>query len=201
MCKVTKDYNSVDWNSLFYYDNNSPTGLSWKVDRLSGKGMKVYAARKGDFAGYIQVNKKKDNKYATVLHAGKIWLAHRVIWVMKYGYVDPEKVIDHIDCNSLNNDISNLREVKQKLNVRNSPKHKDNTWESGVQFYYSGKPNQSTYAVATWRCVTTDRRCNKKFSVKKLGLLPAFKAAVEYRRKMIEELNAQGAGYTENHGK
>jgi hypothetical protein len=42
---------------------------------------------------------------------------------------------------------------------------------------------------------------NKKFSVKKLGLLPAFKAAVECRRKMIEELNGQGAGYTENHGK
>jgi hypothetical protein len=31
--------------------------------------------------------------------------------------------------------------------------------------------------------------------------MPAFKAAVEYRRKMIEELNAQGAGYTEDHGK
>lgn len=42
---------------------------------------------------------------------------------------------------------------------------------------------------------------NKKFSVLKLGLLPAFRDAVMYRRKMIEELNAQGAGYTENHGK
>lgn len=40
----------------------------------------------------------------------------------------------------------------------------------------------------------------KHYSVKKYGLLPAFHLACVQRKKMIEELNTQGAGYTASHG-
>lgn len=203
MSRALKDYNSVDWNDLFYFDSNSPTGLSWKVDRMAGRWMTIYAAKKGEFAGNIHFDKKKNTKYATVPHAGTNWFAHRVIWIMKNGYLDAEKVIDHIDCNSLNNDIHNLRVVEQELNVKNSPKRKDNnTGESGVHFTIAKgrKVDSYTYVTATWY-PENNKRVSKHFSVTSMGLMPAFKDAVEYRRKMIEELNAQGAGYTENHGK
>lgn len=45
------------------------------------------------------------------------------------------------------------------------------------------------------------KKISKTFSVFKYGLLPAFKMAVMARKKMIEDLNFQGAGYSENHGK
>ncbi len=203
MSRAIKDYNAVDWNSLFKFDNKSPTGLSWKIDRMSGRWRTIFAAKKGEFARNIHFDKKKNTKYATVPHAGTNWFAHRVIWIMKNGYLCKDKVIDHIDCNSLNNDISNLRVVDQTLNVKNSPKRRDNnTGESGVHFTTArGKKEDSyTYATAAWYPSSNKRVC-KHFSVTALGLLPAFKAAVEHRRNMIELLNSQGAGYTESHGK
>ena len=109
--------------------------------------------------------------------------------------------MDRID-NALGYIEGNLRWADQWTQARNKGKSSANTsGVTGVQFYHSGNPNHSTYAVATWSCPVQQKPMNKKFSVKKMGLLPAFKAAFEYREKIIAELNAQGAGYTENHGK
>ena len=41
----------------------------------------------------------------------------------------------------------------------------------------------------------------KSFSCNLLGEEQAFKLACEYREQNIRELNEQGAGYTERHGK
>lgn len=109
--------------------------------------------------------------------------------------------VDRID-NNLGYVEGNLRWADQYQQARNKGMNiKNSSGVTGVAFYHSGNPKHATYAITTWKCLTTGRNCNKKFSVRKLGLLPAFAAAVEYRRKMIAELNAQGAGYTENHGK
>lgn len=56
------------------------------------------------------------------------------------------------------------------------------------------------YAKVQWRDLDSTQR-TKAFSVTKYGLLPAFKMACEYREEMIIQLNLQGAGYTETHGK
>lgn len=108
--------------------------------------------------------------------------------------------VDRIE-NSKNYEKGNLRWAYVTQQARNkSMKSNNSSGETGVQFYHSGNTKHTTYAVANWYDLS-GKAMNKKFSVKKLGLLPAFKAAVECRRKMIEELNGQGAGYTENHGK
>lgn len=49
----------------------------------------------------------------------KAYYNHIIIWVWYYGYVS-ENQIDHIDRNRSNNAISNLREVGQSCNTRNS---------------------------------------------------------------------------------
>ena len=110
--------------------------------------------------------------------------------------------IERID-NKLGYVKGNMKWAHVEQQARNKRKKVTNTsGVTGVQFYHSGKENHTTYAVATWYSLGSSGKFeSKKFSVRKNGLLPAFKLACEYRLKMIEELNAQGAGYTSNHGK
>lgn len=110
--------------------------------------------------------------------------------------------VDRID-HTKGYEPGNVRWADDDQQARNKGKTTSNTsGVTGVQFYHSGKPNHTTYVVSTWYSLGENGKPeNKKFSVRKLGLLPAFKLACEYRLKMIEELNAQGAGYTSNHGK
>lgn len=45
------------------------------------------------------------------------------------------------------------------------------------------------------------KRIAKCFSVRKYGIIPAFAKACAARNEMIKQLNAQGAGYSDKHGK
>lgn len=199
MSRELKDYNSIDWNSRFAYNPESKTGLVWNVNTKKCK--------KGFGAGSIHFDEKKNTKYATVCFNNTNWFAHRVIWIMHNGYLDSEYVIDHIDGNSLNNNLENLRVVEQKLNNRNASHRKDNTSGIvGVSFTTAKKGNNSqgyTYVTSHWYDEiedTTRSKC-KHFSVSKHGLLPSFAMACKFREYKIAELNALGYGYTENHGK
>ena len=87
------------------------------------------------------------------------------------------------------------RDMKEYAkHFRKQPLRSDNTsGVVGVSFQVKQKLGV-TYATANW--LSEDgKQCSKSFSVKKYGLLPAFKAAVECRKAAIAELNANGAGY------
>lgn len=71
---------------------------------------------------------KKTNRFCIGID-GKHYLSHRLAWLYVYGYMP--KVIDHIDGNSLNNEIVNLRECTQAQNTWNSKINIKNT--SGVK--------------------------------------------------------------------
>jgi len=53
--------------------------------------------------------------------------------------------------------------------------------------------------LAEWQDIDSKSR-KKSFSCKKLGEAEAFRLACECRLKAIQDLNAQGAGYSETHG-
>lgn len=57
--------------------------------------------------GYIQVRLE-----------GKLWMLHRLIWLMQTGTF-PKGEIDHIDGNRSNNAWSNLRDVSKFKNMQN----------------------------------------------------------------------------------
>ena len=68
--------------------------------------------------------------YKRVSVDGKNYLLHRLVFLWHYGYM-PENEVDHIDKDSTNNRIENLREVSRSCNIRNSNERVDNT--SGIK--------------------------------------------------------------------
>ena len=102
--------------------------------------------RKGKIAG----NPTKLG-YRDVMYKGKTYKAHRLIWLYVYGEF-PDLQIDHIDCNGLNNRLSNLRLCTQFQNKLNSAKPKTNT--SG----YKGVCWQKRLQKWQTRCVANGKR-------------------------------------------
>ncbi len=108
---------------LLAYDEASGQ-LVWKYSR----GNQVYAGR---VAGSLFSARGK--MYYIVRVDGCSILAHRVVWAMWYG-VWPNKHIDHIDGDGLNNRVCNIREVYQGENNRNAAVRKDSkTGVTGVR--------------------------------------------------------------------
>lgn len=74
----------------------------------------------GNKAGRVIGTKPKnnrDNRYsATTIH-GEHWCVHKLIYLYHYGYVP--KQLDHINCDTSDNRIENLREASSSENMMN----------------------------------------------------------------------------------
>lgn len=118
---------------------------------------------------------------------------------MFHGKITSKKIIDHLNGNPWDNRISNLKVKTQKQNCQNTRKKTNNS--SGVcGVFWSDKGYKgATFAIANWQCPVKGNK-TKSFSVRKYGLLSAFKMAFLFRKMKIEELNNAGEVYTERHG-
>jgi len=133
----------------------------------------------------------------TVVVDKKRYLLSRIIFLRQKGYL-PD-FIDHIDGNSLNNKVNNLREVSQMINAKNTSRTcKSNTGVTGVTCVIRKRLGFKQY-IASWYN-SDDKLTSKEFSSHKLGEEEAFRLACEWRKEQIRLLNEQGAGYTERHG-
>lgn len=185
----------INWHDYFYYDEGSITGLRWKIRVVSGRNGNQINVEAGDVAGSLPA---EDRYHSVVCIDNKHYLTHRVVYEMFNGEIEEGYDIDHIDGNSRNNKIENLRPVKHVTNMRNCKKRSDNkTGVTGV-FRFTSR-HGTNYFSAVWKALDGKQR-SKTFSTTKYGDADAFRLACEYREKMIEELNNQGAGYTERHG-
>ena len=114
MYKLSKPLPSVELlKERFEIDPTTPSGLRWKVNP---RGPWAYAGdptgRPIPGTGYYQTKVNGEHFYNS-----------RLIWKMSTGK-DPENVIDHIDNNPSNNNISNLRDVTQRENLLNRKDYK-----------------------------------------------------------------------------
>ena len=182
----------IDFSKYFYYDETSPTFLRHKIDKYGGKNNKVLAMPKDSVAGNI----KKDG-YVNVKLKNSSYKAGRIILQLHGAEVDSNVVVDHIDGNKTNNQITNLRVVEVVKNTRNRKIPITNS--SGTCGVHTIVENGITYVRSQYS--KNGKQVTTRFNVDKLGIMVAFRDAVIHRQKMIEELNTQGAGYTERHGK
>lgn len=183
----------MNWLPLFYYDATSQSGLRWRVERRCGKG-RVHV-NPGDMAGY-----KTSGGYWQVEVDNVPYLCHRILYEIMEGPIPDGKVVDHWNGDKADNRWGNLRLVDRPLNNRNVAMRTDN--KSGVTGVYRSSQKQGRYNYWTAECCNLDgTKQRASYSIEKLGEAEAFRLACKYREKMIEKLNAEGAGYTERHGK
>jgi hypothetical protein len=185
-----------EWSKIFKYCEESPSKLVWIIDNYTGCKGTVLKAKQGDFVNTVL---GKDGYYTVPIGTSKSSKKlHNIIYELCCGIVSEGNVVDHIDGDNQNNTISNLREVTWTVNARNKKLTSRNT--SGVNGVNSKISKGHKLYRATWNSLE-GKSLEKSFSVGKYGEEEAFRLACEYRLKMIEELNAQGAMYSERHGK
>lgn len=72
--------------------------------------------------------------YTRIMVAGKMYLAHRIIWLI-HNKEWPKYTLDHINGDTRNNRIENLRDVSHSANMRSAIAKKDNkTHCRGISF-------------------------------------------------------------------
>lgn len=172
------NYNDINWSLIFKLDNSSPSGLRWK-HKPHGK------TKIDDPAGYY----KKDSGWI-VRFNNKNYISHRIIFIMHYGYLDNNLIVDHFDGNNKNNSINNLRSVTETINARNKKKNTRNmSGFVGVRKEIN-KAGSLIYRAQWFDCGKLKSKC---FNTNKYGE-HAFELAKKYRIEKLKNL-----GYTDRH--
>lgn len=172
-----------NWNDYFEYNEDSPSGLVWKVN--------IGRIKKGATAGYL------DERCWRVRLDGIGYKAHRVVWFLRHKVMlGKSEQIDHIDRNPFNNRIENLRVVTQAINNRNKTKFVIN--KSGVTGIHEVfREGVLKSYVCSW--YDDGKRVSVSFDIQKIGKEMAFRFAKELRETKIKYLSLT-MGYTVDHG-
>ncbi len=75
--------------------------------------------------GDMEAGTASGHGYKKIVVSQKKYYVHQVIFLMQHGYIP--KLIDHIDGNTNNNAIQNLREANKTQNSHNAKMRLDNT--------------------------------------------------------------------------
>lgn len=105
-------------------DYDPETGIflwRWRED----VSKQVNAQRAGNVAGCVWHVRKEYSPYRIICLHGKHCPAHRLAWLIAYGEW-PERAIDHIDGDGLNNRLANLRLATNSENLANARIRCDN---------------------------------------------------------------------------
>ena len=154
---------------------NPDTGVfTWIKDR-------GHTVKAGDLAGCVITFPHNNKSYAHIRVDRVLYRSHRLAWVYVYGCVDDKYQMDHINNDSLDNRIVNLRPVTAQDNCMNKGKYKNNT--SGVTGVYS-QSSGSWWAEISYKNTTYY-----------LGTFKTIEEAAYARQKKKDSF-----GFTELHG-
>jgi len=116
--------NQINWHEILIYDQG--TGIfTWKVrpreHLISKRGFSLWNTRySGKVAGSVHAT-ACGHRCINITVNNKKYKAHRIAWAMVYGSIPDGMTIDHIDQNSINNSINNLRLATEQEQKRNYP--------------------------------------------------------------------------------
>lgn len=172
------DYSKI--SEYFKYDETSCTFLRWK--KYYCKDKPKFARQVGDIAG--KFNKRG---YVEVFLDGVTYKAHRVIFLLLNKDFDQSLVINHIDNNPSNNNISNLEAVTQKENsnrtiVQKEGNERNKFGELGI--FLKENFNDSYFGFA-WKDEDGNKR-TKHFSIKLNGYEGALELAKNFKYAFLE---------------
>lgn len=177
-------YEEIDWSKIIRIDPNSVSGATWLID--VGRNGRIKA---GSRVGAISYNKGTPNCWR-LNYRKKSYQLHRIIWLIHYGEIDNTKVINHIDCNPLNNKIENLElctdeenNRRMKMHVKSELNKLNTSGRNGVCIW---KRDGYKYAVAVWK--ENGKNKYKYFSAKPMGIFDAIEKADEFRKGKLKWL-------------
>lgn len=102
-------------------------------------------AKAGDSAIHKhEITSRGGAKYKAISFGRRKWLLHRFIWTYVNGEIPDGMIVDHIDGNTSNNSIKNLRLASKAESSFNKGMFKNNT--SGVKGVYLDKRNKKWMA-------------------------------------------------------
>lgn len=107
-----------EYISLSFLENGSNYVINintLEVFRITKKGLRLIKPYLSKI-GYLLIN-LWDN------YICKHYYLHRIVYMIHYGDIPKGFVIDHIDRNKMNNNITNLRLVTQSINMQNINSH------------------------------------------------------------------------------
>jgi hypothetical protein len=126
-----------DWNNIFTYSNGK---IFWKVTPNQN-------IQKDQLAGYEKIN-SRGYKSRYVTFRGKHFVEARIIFEMHNGPIPDGLQVDHIDNNSLNNDISNFRLASPQEQCINQRIRRDNSSGfKGVSFHKQSSKWQAQISI------------------------------------------------------
>ena len=105
--------------------------FQYREGKLYNKINRGGGASKGKEAGALQKTGRDGQykrKYKRVSINRKPYRVHRLVWIMFNGEISNKYQIDHIDGDTLNNKIDNLRLVTQQENNFNETRAKGYSW-------------------------------------------------------------------------
>lgn len=171
------DIDLDEFCSIIYY--NPDTGdLFWRLRNPSDRCGRYFNTR---FGGK-KISYNNGSGYLKFRYNGRLFYAHRIAWLLHYGY-NPKHQIDHIDGDRSNNRISNLRPATDGINRRNMKLRSNNT--SGINGVYWHK-----------QCNKWNARVKVNGKDLSLGLFDTLEEAAKRRKEADSEY-----GYHENHGR
>ncbi len=101
----------------------------FEYDASAGHFLRVKKTNKNQKLGAFVGSTRKDG-YINVSICGRLYLEHRLVWLFFFKYLPEE--IDHINRNTSDNRITNLREATRSTNMHNTSAKKNRSLPKGV---------------------------------------------------------------------